>query len=324
MVALREKNIAMLTPYLTNCKENDNKYRIINIIKLYTNRKIFNYKTALNVIKLLASTNKHIVKHNKAIKKYDDILQKCVNIDEAFDYFIENKSDNINNDLVLEDLIFVNTETIHHDISTDESLKFEDIKSDISECSTTDDIVILEDLIIEPSDISNGEIVDTTYTYIEDTDIIMYDYVKKPQDVWFPDDIFQNILTYSIEGIRFLQNIKLQTIGGNSADKTLLFKILNQDIIDNFKGYMNYDIDIYGITKFNEKPFTKCPTIEIKYRDLSRDTSEPQILPDYGESEFDRYIINNDFTCDLKLSLAREPIILNWKAIPNNRYDRNN
>ena len=46
-----------------------NVNRIDNIIDFYETRRIANYKTAYNAVKLLSSVNKHTVDSNKAIKK---------------------------------------------------------------------------------------------------------------------------------------------------------------------------------------------------------------------------------------------------------------
>lgn len=71
-------NLNKLKAYIVKSSEL-NKDKIKNIINLYQERKIINFKTAINIIKLLLSTNRTIINSNKAINTYNYIINKYQN-----------------------------------------------------------------------------------------------------------------------------------------------------------------------------------------------------------------------------------------------------
>ena len=54
----------------------DNKIRIRKIIELYENKQISNFKTTLNNVLLLSYKNKNTIKSGRAIKEYNQIVNK--------------------------------------------------------------------------------------------------------------------------------------------------------------------------------------------------------------------------------------------------------
>ena len=79
-------NLNELKSYIIKSSEL-NKDKIKNIIDLYQQRKIINFKTAINIIKLLLSTNKTIINSNKAINTYNRIINKYQNITPIYQIY---------------------------------------------------------------------------------------------------------------------------------------------------------------------------------------------------------------------------------------------
>ena len=76
-----ETNIAKLKQYTVNAPV-FSVHRVNHIIDLYRLRKIQNIKTALNIVKLLVSTDSKIINLNTAIKKYNELISKITNLDK--------------------------------------------------------------------------------------------------------------------------------------------------------------------------------------------------------------------------------------------------
>ena len=70
-----KQNLSELNSYVVKAPE-ENKTKIKTIIKLYNNKQIPNIKTALNTVKLLATTNKNIIKSGKPEREYLKTLNK--------------------------------------------------------------------------------------------------------------------------------------------------------------------------------------------------------------------------------------------------------
>jgi F0F1-type ATP synthase alpha subunit len=70
-----KNNITELKSYVSKSPV-DNKMRIRKIIELYENKKIVNFKTALNNVLLLSSKNKNTINSGRAIKEYNQIVNK--------------------------------------------------------------------------------------------------------------------------------------------------------------------------------------------------------------------------------------------------------
>ena len=70
-----KNNITELKSYVSIAPV-DNKDRIRKIVELYENKKIVNFRTALNNVLLLASKNKNTIKSGRAISEYDQIVRK--------------------------------------------------------------------------------------------------------------------------------------------------------------------------------------------------------------------------------------------------------
>ena len=68
-------NVAELKGY-TRKAPASNRSRIQHIIQLYEARKIPQFRSALNVVLLLSSTNKHTIRSNRAIRMYDEAVAK--------------------------------------------------------------------------------------------------------------------------------------------------------------------------------------------------------------------------------------------------------
>ena len=71
-----KSNLSELKSYIKNKVPEGNRTKIEQIIKLYEDKKIVNFKTALNATKLLASTNKNTIKASNADKTYNTIVDK--------------------------------------------------------------------------------------------------------------------------------------------------------------------------------------------------------------------------------------------------------
>ena len=70
-----KQSIVALKGYLL-LAPNSNKDKIRTVIKLYEDKKIVNFKTALNTITWLASQNKNVIKSGKADRAYDKVVGK--------------------------------------------------------------------------------------------------------------------------------------------------------------------------------------------------------------------------------------------------------
>jgi len=73
-----KSNITELRSYLKKAPD-ANKAKINTVIKLYEDKKIVNFKTALNATLLLASTNKNTIKSGRALKEYETVIDKYSN-----------------------------------------------------------------------------------------------------------------------------------------------------------------------------------------------------------------------------------------------------
>ena len=70
-----KNNITELKSYVSIAPV-DNKDRIRKIIELYQNKKIVNFRSALNSVLLLSSKNKNTIKSGRPVKEYDQIVRK--------------------------------------------------------------------------------------------------------------------------------------------------------------------------------------------------------------------------------------------------------
>ena len=70
-----KQNVNELKSYITKAPV-DNRDRIKQIIKLYEDRKISNFKTALNTTLTLSSKNKITISSGRPIKEYNKIINK--------------------------------------------------------------------------------------------------------------------------------------------------------------------------------------------------------------------------------------------------------
>ena len=68
-------NVKFLNSFIVRAPE-ANKNKIQTIADLYEQKKIVNFKTALNTTMLLASTNKSVIKSGKADKEFDKVFNK--------------------------------------------------------------------------------------------------------------------------------------------------------------------------------------------------------------------------------------------------------
>ena len=68
-------NIKELRSYLSSGPK-ENRTKKEQIIQLYQDKKIVNYKTALNSIMLLSSRNKHTINSGRPQKEYEKIVSK--------------------------------------------------------------------------------------------------------------------------------------------------------------------------------------------------------------------------------------------------------
>ena len=99
------------------------------VLLFFFERKIVNVKTAINVVKLLASANRHVIKHNNAINKYSCIIFKYLNTEEQKYLSISTITlllFIIDEPLAWLDLILEISESIYHDTSINGSIAFED------------------------------------------------------------------------------------------------------------------------------------------------------------------------------------------------------
>ena len=69
-----KSKLAELKSYIRNAPPG-NKDNINYTITLYQNRAIFNFKTALNTVKALASNHQAVINSNKVNKKYTAVTQ---------------------------------------------------------------------------------------------------------------------------------------------------------------------------------------------------------------------------------------------------------
>ena len=70
-----KSNVTELKSYVSRAPE-ANRSKIRDVIKLYEDKKIVNFSTALNATILLSSTNKNTIKSGRAEKEYDKIISK--------------------------------------------------------------------------------------------------------------------------------------------------------------------------------------------------------------------------------------------------------
>ena len=70
-----KNNITELKSYVS-LSPVGNKVRIRKIIELYENKKIVNFKTVLHNVLLLSSKNKNTINSGRAIKEYNQIINK--------------------------------------------------------------------------------------------------------------------------------------------------------------------------------------------------------------------------------------------------------
>ena len=70
-----KQNLSELNSYVMKAPE-ENKTKIKKIIELYDNKQIPNVKTAINTVKLLATTNKNIIKSGKPEREYLRTINK--------------------------------------------------------------------------------------------------------------------------------------------------------------------------------------------------------------------------------------------------------
>ena len=66
-------NVKFLNSFIVRAPE-ANKNKIQTIADLYVQRKIINFKTALNTTMLLASTHKSVIKSGKAGKEFEKVF----------------------------------------------------------------------------------------------------------------------------------------------------------------------------------------------------------------------------------------------------------
>jgi hypothetical protein len=70
-----KRNLTELKSYVSRAPE-ANRSKIRDVIKLYEDKKIVNFRTALNATLLLSSTNKNTLKSGRAEKEYSSIINK--------------------------------------------------------------------------------------------------------------------------------------------------------------------------------------------------------------------------------------------------------
>ena len=70
-----ESNVSELNSYVSRAPE-ANRSIIKDVIKLYEDKKIVNFRAALNATLLLSSTNKNTIKSGRAEKEYNKIVDK--------------------------------------------------------------------------------------------------------------------------------------------------------------------------------------------------------------------------------------------------------
>jgi hypothetical protein len=150
---------------------------------------------------------------------------------------------------------------------------------------------------------------------------------NKQKQYYFTDDIFKNILSYSLEGSRVLLDVEVRCLGCSLDDRTLTFHIVNKEKVDCFKGYMINVLRKYGINICGERiPLIKYPYFNIHYEDIRAEIpqlkeyityatieeEEEEELNDHEWSDFDEYFFTSRFICDIQLSLTHTPIITKW------------